>query len=385
MTERQQKMKKIVLFIACMILSMNVYSKITPGFRVIADMNLFPFYYENTHSMYGMSINGALMAGMRLDKFTIGLEMSNNYNSLTKQNDSSNLNGAWNIMRWTFDGYYEPVSWFELKFGIGGAWYRSAFSNKDAGTLAINQGGLSVLLDGSFVPWKYVTLRQINRLDLFFSNSGSATPYYYGGVRCDFHPYIQWLSLYIEIGGTTFFNDSRPIDEFETGMFTWGTGISIDITPARFIGKKEEGQKVEEKKEPVKEEKKEVIKDTPVNKEIEDLKKAKEGDIITFSNILFYPDKDTIKEESFTVMDQIASVLSDRQDIRIELIGNTNDVGNKVKEIELSKKRAETVKKYLVNKGINADRITTTGNGSKFTKGANIDEANRKVEIKIIK
>jgi outer membrane protein OmpA-like peptidoglycan-associated protein len=379
-------MKKELLFIACVILTMNSYSKIIPGFRMIADTNVFPFYYESTHSMYGMSIDGALMAGMRLDKFTVGFEMSENYNSLTKHNDALNLIGAWNIMRWTFDWYYEPVSWFELKLGTGGAWFRSAVSNNDAGTLAVNQGGMSVLLDGSFVPWKYITLRQINRFDLFFSDKSAAACFYYGGIRCDFHPYIQWLSLYVEVGGMTFFNDSRPVDEFKTAVFTWGTGVSVDITPAELIKKKDEGKKVEEKKVSVKEDKnREAVKKTPVNKEIEDLKKAKEGDVIAFSNILFYPDKDAIKEESFPVMDMIAKVLSERNDIRIELTGNTNYVGNTVKEIELSRKRAEAVKKYLVNKGINADRIATTGNGSKFTKGADMDEANRKVEIKIIK
>jgi outer membrane protein OmpA-like peptidoglycan-associated protein len=291
-------------------------------------------------------------------------------------------------MRWTFDGYFEPVSWFELKLGLGGAWYKSAFSSNATGTYSVSQGGFSILLDGSFVPWKFITLRQINRLDLFFPEGGVA-PYYYGGIRCDFHPYFLWLSLYLEVGGMTFFSNNMPVDNFKTGMFTWGLGVSIDITPTRSFKKNEvkpqENTTVEEKTT-IKEDIKEPVKDVIVeNKDIEKLKTAKEGDVVTFSNILFYSDNDTVKEESFPVIDQIVDVLKDRPEIRIELIGNTNDVGNPAEEIKLSKKRADAVKNYLVKKGINGNRIITTGNGSKNTKGANIDEANRKVEIKIIK
>jgi outer membrane protein OmpA-like peptidoglycan-associated protein len=383
-------MKKIKIIILLTVLTaVLVYSKTIPEFRIIADFNSYPYYYEGTHVMNGLSFNGALMAGMRLDKFSLGLEMTNNFNSLAAQDISTGLKGAWNIMRWTFNGYYEPISWFELKLGLGGAWYKSAFSRNTAGTFSVSQGGLSILLDGSFVPWKYITLRQINRLDLFFSE-GTVAPYYYGGIRCDFHPYVLWLSLYLEVGGMTFFSNNLPVDDFKSGMFVWVMGVSIDISPARSF-KKNEDKKKEDKtsisndnkvEEKMTIEKKEEV---TVNKEIENLKKAKEGDVITFSNILFYSNKDTIVEESFPVIDQIAAVLNDRPDIKIELIGNTNDVGNPDEEIKLSKKRAEAVKNYLVIKGINGNRIITTGSGSKFTKGANIDQTNRKVEIKILK
>jgi outer membrane protein OmpA-like peptidoglycan-associated protein len=128
----------------------------------------------------------------------------------------------------------------------------------------------------------------------------------------------------------------------------------------------------------VNEKKEKVLKD-----KITEFKNAEKGDMISFSNIIFYSDKDTIKEESYYIIDQIAQVLSERSDIKIELIGNTNNTGNPQAEMVLSKMRADMVKKYLINKGIAGERMSTTGNGSTFTKGSTIDESNRKVVIKI--
>ena len=74
--------------------------------------------------------------------------------------------------------------------------------------------------------------------------------------------------------------------------------------------------------------------------------------MLEFSNIIFYADSDKIKEESFIILDKIADVLIKRSDINIEIIGHTNDVGNLKAEVDLSKKRAESVKKYFISKGV---------------------------------
>lgn len=118
---------------------------------------------------------------------------------------------------------------------------------------------------------------------------------------------------------------------------------------------------------------------------IEELKKAKEGDIITFNNIIFYPNSDKIKSESLDVINEIATVLKERINIKIEIIGHTNDVNEPAGELELSKKRAQMVQQYLINLGINPNRMKAYGYGSLYTKTNTIEEANRKVEIKISK
>lgn len=118
---------------------------------------------------------------------------------------------------------------------------------------------------------------------------------------------------------------------------------------------------------------------------LEELKNAKEGDVIAFNNIIFYPNSSKIKPESLPLINQIADVLKMRKDINIEIIGHTNDVNNPAAELELSKKRAQTVQSYLMSQEINANRMKAYGYGSLYTKSNTIEEANRKVEIKISK
>ncbi len=135
----------------------------------------------------------------------------------------------------------------------------------------------------------------------------------------------------------------------------------------------------------VKKEEKITIKENIENIEkIEELKKAKEGDIITFNNIIFYPNSDKLKPESLPLIQDIANVLLERTDINVEIIGHTNDVKNPAGELELSKKRAQMVQRYLMDLGITAKRMKSYGYGSLYTKTNTIEESNRKVEIKIV-
>lgn len=375
-------MKKIFKFliIAGIICSQMVIfgqednKKIKPEFRLIVDFFLFPYYYEFQNKMYGTSINGSIICGVRFNQFTLGAEINEHYVTLTEYSLDHEYKGAWNILRGTIDGYYEPVNWFELKFALGGAWYKSAFESDevtDTDIFGMNTGGISFVLDGIFRPWKYIQLRLMNRLDLFFYQ-GSVSPYYTGMIRCDFHPYVQWLNLSTGIGVMTWITNNLPVNE-NTAILVWELGISIDITPVRLAKKKE--TKVEEKKIEKNEEK--------TDEKIKEFEKAKEGDVITFDNIIFYADSEKIKEESHPVLDKIAKVLKERPEICIEIRGYTNNVNKPKEELELSKKRAEVVMKYLIDNGIDSKRMKAFGYGALYSTTI-IDEANRKVEIKIV-
>lgn len=73
----------------------------------------------------------------------------------------------------------------------------------------------------------------------------------------------------------------------------------------------------------------------------------------------------------------------------IELIGHTDNQGDYGVNIRLSKERAEAIKKYLLEKGIAANRIKTRGlGGSKPRASNNSDEGrkkNRRVELRVMK
>ncbi|MBN2546195.1 MAG: OmpA family protein, partial [Spirochaetes bacterium] len=102
-----------------------------------------------------------------------------------------------------------------------------------------------------------------------------------------------------------------------------------------------------------------------------------------FSNIIFFPDSTILKEESYPVLNQIVKILIERKNIVIEIYGHTNDIGRPENERKLSVKRSEKVKDYLVKHGVDPERIICFGFGSIYYKNKPVDEANRKVEIRI--
>ena len=105
--------------------------------------------------------------------------------------------------------------------------------------------------------------------------------------------------------------------------------------------------------------------------------------------ILFDTGKATIKFESAEVLGQILTVLKKYPNSRFSIEGYTDSVGKRDKNILLSQNRADAVKIYLVQGGIDQSRLESKGYGpdkpiasNKNKKGR---ELNRRVEINLIK
>ena len=105
--------------------------------------------------------------------------------------------------------------------------------------------------------------------------------------------------------------------------------------------------------------------------------------------ILFDVNKATIRPESATVLNNIVEVLNEYKNAKFSIEGYTDTSGNKAKNQKLSEDRAYSVKAYLIDKGINPDRLTAKGFGpekpiasNKTKKGR---ELNRRVEINLVK
>ncbi|MEZ4384380.1 MAG: OmpA family protein [Nannocystaceae bacterium] len=77
--------------------------------------------------------------------------------------------------------------------------------------------------------------------------------------------------------------------------------------------------------------------------------------------IYFDYNKDTIKPKSEPVLDRAVDVLKEFPSIRIEISGHTDNKGTHEYNEDLSRRRAESVKRYLVGKGIEDPRIETRG------------------------
>ncbi|MBN2546835.1 MAG: OmpA family protein [Spirochaetes bacterium] len=386
------KKKLVIVIVFIYILSLS-FSTPKIEFRLSADFYSNPYFYECIEKMHCRSLNGSIMLGVAINKFTIGLEVFENYYSLNSS--GSDLKGAWNIIRGTIDLYYKPINWFELKWGFGGAWYRSSFNENSTGITVKNEGGLSIILNAAFFPpFQYIHPELINRLDLFFFKN-YVTPYYYGAIKCVFHPFIKWINIYIEAGGMTWINNDMPYD-IKTGMFIWSAGIYIDLSIMSSINKmkndirriqyyKKEKNGIIPEKEIQTEREKKLILSKEEMYDFNLLKNGKVGDIIIFNSIKFSTDSSVIKEQSFIILDKIAELLNSDNNFEIEIRGHSGKLENLEEELLLSQERADKVREYLIKKGINKYTIIANGYGSLYTDKLTKEELDEYLEIKIIK
>ncbi|MFT3823772.1 MAG: OmpA family protein [Chitinophagaceae bacterium] len=104
-------------------------------------------------------------------------------------------------------------------------------------------------------------------------------------------------------------------------------------------------------------------------------------------NIFFATGSDKITPSSFTSLDDVATILRDNPLVHLSIEGHSDNVGNADKNLALSQKRANAVQKYLVQKGIAAERVKATGYGQqKPIADNNTAEGraqNRRVELKL--
>lgn len=88
-----------------------------------------------------------------------------------------------------------------------------------------------------------------------------------------------------------------------------------------------------------------------------------EGKLVSYG-IYFDVNKDIVKPESFATLKEIAQVLKDNPNIKIKVVGHTDSDGDDKSNLDLSKRRAASVKDALANNfGIEAARIETDGKG----------------------
>ena len=113
------------------------------------------------------------------------------------------------------------------------------------------------------------------------------------------------------------------------------------------------------------------------------------SEIIELSNVYFLSGNYTIQEKSKSELNKIVRFLLSDETINIEIAGHTDDVGTKDDNKDLSKKRAVSVKSYLVSKGVPENRIVCVGYGEIQPIAQNINAEgrvkNRRIEMRILK
>lgn len=111
--------------------------------------------------------------------------------------------------------------------------------------------------------------------------------------------------------------------------------------------------------------------------------------VVIMERVLFATNEASILSESFPLLNGVATVLVDNPHIaRIEVQGHTDDVGPSRYNAELSQRRAEAVRDYLVKKGVETGRLVPVGYGESqpLVEGTDEDSRarNRRVEFKIL-
>ncbi len=107
------------------------------------------------------------------------------------------------------------------------------------------------------------------------------------------------------------------------------------------------------------------------------------------SNVLFNSGKSTLKKQSYKALSEVVMLLNEYSDNKVVIEGHTDSVGKASFNQKLSVRRAGGVYKYLVEKGINSQRITVVGFGETKPIASNSSRQgraqNRRVEIIILK
>ena len=283
----------------------------------------------------------------------------------------------------TESGWFDPY----LKLGGGYTGYKGTFSDKDGGAKLLAGGGINFWFTehlGLNLQTGYHHGFQKDGTDYFQHSAGIVIKF--GAKDTDKDGIVDKLDECPEVAGLKEFNGCPDTDgdgvpdkddkcpdvagPAENGGCPWpdtdGDGVldKDDLCPNEAGPADNKGcPQVDDK----------------VQKQLNDYAKT----------ILFDTGKASIKFESAEVLGQILTVLKKYPNSRFSIEGHTDSVGKRAKNIELSQNRADAVKIYLIQGGVDQSRLESKGYGpdrpiasNKNKKGR---ELNRRVEINLIK
>ena len=114
-------------------------------------------------------------------------------------------------------------------------------------------------------------------------------------------------------------------------------------------------------------------------------KETERGLVLTLGDLLCAFDSADLKAGATSTLDQLVAFLNEYPDRRVAIEGHTDNVGNADYNYRLSQRRAESVRSYLTQRGVNFNRLTASGKGQDQPLASNDSESgrqqNRRVEL----
>lgn len=108
-----------------------------------------------------------------------------------------------------------------------------------------------------------------------------------------------------------------------------------------------------------------------------------EGKLVTYG-IYFDVNKDVVKPESYGTLKEIAAILNEVPDVKVKIVGHTDSDGVDAANLDLSKRRAASVKAELAKSfGVNADRLVTDGMGETQPVAPNNTSVNKSLNRRV--
>jgi len=104
-------------------------------------------------------------------------------------------------------------------------------------------------------------------------------------------------------------------------------------------------------------------------------------------DVLFDFDKSNVKPEAAAILDRLVAFMNENKDKNASLSGHTDSIGTEAYNQRLSERRVNSVRDYVVKKGVDSSRISGQGFGESKPIADNKTREgrakNRRVEIKV--
>ena len=113
--------------------------------------------------------------------------------------------------------------------------------------------------------------------------------------------------------------------------------------------------------------------------------KVTKGDTIILENLVFESNSFELTDSAKVIIEDLYLALLNDRNLELKIEGHTDDIGDFRYNLRLSRNRALSVKNYLIERGIAANRLVSKGFGESMPKTPNINKAaraiNRRVEF----